>query len=166
MCTENRLSNTNITFHRCKCDVPPEHSLIIKCRQNGLKLQFCIDMNYTTLISVDTEKYQSLTVVPLKSEQEAEMVPVDLQSSHDVLHHPQFSLGLTLFLIKYLLMIDKYKYCSRTSISIVFYMCITCGIPKLQMCWRCERITVSSLSIRSYWFHTRCISWAKNIIAY
>lgn len=61
-------------------------------------------MNYKTRISVRAEASSSLTVVPLKSQQEAEMVPVDLESSHDVLHHPQLSLSLTLFLIKYLLM--------------------------------------------------------------
>lgn len=29
------------------------------------------------------------------------------------------------------------------------------------MCWRCERITDSSLSILSYWLHTLSISWIK-----
>lgn len=27
------------------------------------------------------------------------------------------------------------------------------------MCWRCERMTDSSLSMRSYWLHTLSISW-------
>lgn len=38
----------------------------------------------------------------------------------------------------------------------------TCGTPKLQMCWRCDRITDSSLSILSYWLHTLSISWIKH----
>lgn len=31
------------------------------------------------------------------------------------------------------------------------------------MCWRCERITDSSLSSRSYWLHTLSISWLKRL---
>lgn len=64
---------------------------------------------------------------------------------------------------KYLLMTcDNTKCCCRLSISVAFLR-ITCGIPKLQMCWRCERITDSSLSIRTYWLHTLSISWTTDI---
>lgn len=49
----------------------------------------------------------------------------------------------------------------QTQYQCSFFLWITCFIPKLQMCWRCERITDSSLSIRSYWLHTLSISWTK-----
>lgn len=57
----------------------------------------------------------------LKSQQKAEMVPVDLESSQDVLHHPQFSLGLTVFL-KRLSVNDWWQYASPDPVSAQVFM--------------------------------------------